>query len=151
MARKYTQGIYKVRNRDKYVGNINNVTYRSSWELKYLFELDNDPNVIEFSSEETIIPYQAGDGKVRRYFVDFKVKRRVGDAIITELIEIKPHKETIPPVMTEGKRTKTKIYEALTWDTNQRKWAAARRFCEKKGWQFRIVTEHHIPGIIKRL
>lgn len=148
---KFTQGIYKVINREKYVGNINNCTYRSSWELKYMFQLDTDPNVLQWSSEETIIPYQGGDGKIHRYFVDFKVKRKVKDQIITELIEIKPFKETIPPVLSEGKSKRTKLREVITWDTNQRKWKAAEAYCAKKGWIFRKVTEREIPGIIKRL
>lgn len=144
MAAKYLQGIYKVINKERYVGDVNNVIYRSSWELSYLFKLDTDPNVLQFSSEETIIPYQDYDGTIRRYFVDFKVVRKIGDNIITELIEIKPYKETIPPVLSEGKKTKTKIREALTWDKNSRKWKAARKYCEKKGWQFRIVTEKEL-------
>lgn len=147
MAKKFTQGFYKVINKEKYKGDANNVVYRSSWELAYLFKLDTDPNVLEFSSEETVIQYRDAQGKPHRYFVDFKVKRKVGEDIITELIEIKPYKETIPPVLTEKKKTKTKIHEVMTWDKNQRKWAAARRYCEIKGWQFRIVTEHDLPGM----
>lgn len=144
MAKKYTQGIYKVINRSKYVGNITDVTYRSSWELNLMFKLDTDPNVIEWSSEETILPYQDVNGVVRRYYVDFKVKRKVGEKVITELIEVKPYKETQPPVLTEGKKTKTKIREILTWDINQRKWESARKFCEKKGWVFKIYTEYEL-------
>lgn len=144
---KYTQGVYKVKNKHKYKGNPDNVVYRSSWELSYLFKLDHDDNVLAFSSEEIIIPYQGNDGKIHRYFVDFYVKRKVGDKIVEELIEIKPYKETIPPVLTEGKKTKTKIREVLTWDTNQRKWSQARKYCEKRGWQFRIVTEKELPGV----
>lgn len=146
---KYTQGIYRIINKDKYRGNAKNVVYRSSWELSYLFKLDTDPNVIQFSSEEVIIPYQDANGKVRRYFVDFYVKRRVGETIIEELIEIKPYKETIPPMISEAKRkkpTKSVLRAILTWDTNQRKWEAARKYCERKGWTFRIVTEQDLPG-----
>lgn len=146
MASKFTQGIYKVINKSRYKGNTKNVTYRSSWELSYMFKLDTDLNVIEWSSEETVIPYQDLNGTIRRYFVDFWVKRKVGDQIITELIEIKPYKETIPPVLTEGKKTKTKIREVLTWDINSRKWEAAKKYCEKRGWIFRIVTEKELPG-----
>ena len=149
MSSKFTQGIYKVINRSKYTCNPNNATYRSSWELSYMFKLDTDPNVLEWSSEETILPYRDVNGVVRRYFVDFKVKRKVGEEVITELIEIKPYKETQPPVLTEGKKTKTKIREILTWDINQRKWEAARKFCEKKGWNFKIITEYEL-GIKKR-
>lgn len=144
---KYTQGLYKLINKDKYKGNTKTVTYRSSWELSYLFKLDTDPNVIQFSSEEVVIPYVGVDGRPHRYFVDFYVKRKVGDTIIEELIEIKPYKETIPPVLTEGQRTKTKVRAVITWDTNSRKWTAARKYCEKRGWNFRIVTEKDLPGV----
>ena len=117
---KFLQGIYKPINPNKFIGDVNNIIYRSSWELNYLFKLDTDPKVIEIGSEETIIPYQDHDGTIRRYFVDFKVVRKIGEEIITELIEIKPYKETIPPVLSEGKKTKTKIREVLTWDKNSR-------------------------------
>lgn len=150
MARKYMQGNYRVQNREKYVGNINNITYRSSWELTMLRRFDLDENVIQFSSEETIIPYRDINGVLRRYFVDFKIKRKVGDKVITELIEVKPYKETIPPVLTEGKKTKTKIREILTWDINSRKWEAARKYCDKMGWNFVIMTENEIPGLGKK-
>lgn len=146
MASKFTQGVYKVINKSRYKGNSSNVTYRSSWELSYMFKLDTDTNVLEWSSEEIIVPYRDVNGVVRRYFIDFYVKRKVSDQIITELIEIKPYKETIPPVLTEGKKTKTKIREILTWDINSRKWDAARKYCAKKGWNFRIVTEKELPG-----
>lgn len=147
---KYTQGIYKVINPSKYRGNVNNVVYRSSWELSYLFKLDTDPNVVEFSSEETIIPYQDVNGKIRRYFVDFKVIRKVGDTLVTELVEIKPYKETQPPVLTEGKKTKTKVREILTWDINKRKWEAAIKYCLKRGWKFKVVTEKDLPGMARK-
>ncbi len=146
---KFTQGVYRLINRSKYKGDPNNVIYRSSWELSYLFRLDTDPNVIEFSSEEIIIPYRDINNKIRRYFVDFYVKRKVGDNVIEELIEIKPYKETIPPVLSEGKKTKTKVREVLTWDMNQRKWAQAKKYCEMKGWNFRIITERDLPGMKK--
>ena len=144
---KFMNGEYRVINRSKYKGDLNNVIYRSSWEMSYMFKLDTDVNVIEWSSEELIIPYRDVNGVVRRYFTDFKVKRKVGDQIITEIIEIKPYKETIPPVLSEGAKTKTKIRQILTWDVNSRKWEAARKFCDRKGWIFKIVTEKDMPGV----
>jgi hypothetical protein len=39
----------------------------------------------------------------------------------TYMIEIKPLKETIPPVPNKRKRTKTVLYEQKTWETNCRK------------------------------
>ena len=150
MAKKFTQGLYKPVNPSKFIGGSKDIVYRSSWELTKLFKLDTDPKVLRIGSENVIIPYQDVSGTIRRYFVDLYVERLgIDDKLIKELIEIKPHKETIPPVLTEGKKTKTKIREILTWDVNSRKWAAARKYCEKKGWQFRIVTEYEL-GLKKR-
>lgn len=149
MASKFTQGLYKPVNPGKFIGNTKQVVYRSSWELKALFQLDTDPNVTKIGSEEIIVPYKDVNGVLRRYFVDLYVERKVGDKIIKELIEIKPHKETIPPVLTEGKKTKTKIREVLTWDINSRKWESARKYCEKRGWEFKIITEYEL-GLKKR-
>jgi len=143
MSKKYMQGRYKVINKHKYIGDVNNVIYRSSWELKYLHLLDKSDDILEFSSEETIIPYQDHEGKIRRYFVDFKIKDKNGNI---SLVEIKPYKETTPPILSEGKKTKTKINEILTYDKNQKKWKAARKFCDKMGWKFLIITEKELYG-----
>lgn len=146
---KFTQGVYKPINKKKFIGDVNNIIYRSSWELSLLFQYDTDPNVLEIGSEEVIIPYRDINGKVRRYFVDFLIKRKAGNETITELIEVKPYKETIPPVLSEGKKTKTKVREILTWDINQRKWEAAKKYCEMKGWIFKIITEKQLPAMKK--
>ena len=43
--------------------------------------LDNNTNVLEWSSEEHIIPYRSPlDGKVHRYFPDFFVKKNYKDS-----------------------------------------------------------------------
>ena len=33
---KYHQGTYKVKDPNKYVGDPNNIVFRSSWELKFM-------------------------------------------------------------------------------------------------------------------
>jgi len=141
MSKKFMQGLYNVINKDKYVGDVNNVIYRSSWELKYLYMLDKSDDILKFSSEETIIPYQDYDGRIRRYFVDFKVQSRTQGI---SLIEIKPFIQTQPPILKEnksGRPTKSQINQILTYDKNQRKWKAAEKYCKSKNWTFRIVTE----------
>ena len=35
---------------------------------------DNQPSILEWGSEEVIIPYRAPDGVVRRYYPDFYIK-----------------------------------------------------------------------------
>lgn len=146
---KFLQGIYKPKNPQKVMGDAKNLVYRSSWELKMFFYLDNEDKVVRYSSEEVVIPYRDHKGGIHRYFVDFYVESIENDKLVKTLIEIKPYAETIPPVMTEGKATKTKIKQVMTWDKNQRKWASARKYCEMKGWNFKIMTEYDL-GIKKR-
>ena len=60
------------------------------------------------------------------------------------MIEIKPYKETIEPIVNKRKAKKTILYEKKTWETNKRKWSAAKAYCDRKGWKFKIVTEKDI-------
>ena len=93
------KGRYKVNNPKKYTGNPTNVIYRSMWEFKFMKYCDNNPNVLEWGSEEVVIPYLSPvDGKVHRYFVDFYMKVQESTGRIRKyLIEIKPSKFTQPP------------------------------------------------------
>ena len=141
------KGSFRPKNPKKYKGNPTNIIYRSSWEFKYMLRLDNDPNVLKWSSEETIIPYVSPiDKKVHRYFVDFYVERINNGVPSVELIEIKPKKQTMEPVKKNQKK-KTYITEVMTYGVNDAKWKAARQYCVKKGWKFIILTEKEL-GII---
>ena len=87
---KYTQGRFHPQNPGKYKGDLQNIIYRSSWELKFMQWCDRNPNVIEYASEEFCIPYLSPiDGRVHRYFPDFimKVKEQSGE-IKKYIIEI---------------------------------------------------------------
>ena len=71
---KYLQGKFRCNNPEKYAGNCTNINFRSSWEFKIMRHLDNDTNIIEWSSEEIIIPYRSPlDNKIHRYYPDFKI------------------------------------------------------------------------------
>lgn len=146
------KGYFKPLNPGKYKGDPTQIVYRSSWELQYMRELDMLANVIEWSSEETVIRYPDPFHlyKYRRYFVDFKVKLRMPDGkIITRLIEIKPHAQTIPPKITKTKRGSiSKPY--YTYVINQSKWKAAKEYCDKRGWEFSVITEKHVPSWVKK-
>lgn len=140
-TRKTYSGKYFPKNPRKYRGDINNIFYRSSWECKYMAFLDTDSRVIEWSSEEIVIPYRSPvDNRTHRYFVDFYVKMQTTSGIKVFLIEIKPKKQTKEP--EKKKRiTKQYIYEVTTWGVNQSKWKAATEFCLDRGWEFKILTE----------
>jgi hypothetical protein len=139
-----------VRNLRKYRGDATKVIARSSWE-KVLFRwLDNHPFVVEWSSEETIIPYRVclnqdtGEYTHHRYFVDCRVTFQVDGKRKTYLVEVKPYSETSPPLPTQGKSRKTLMEQIVTWKKNEAKWEAARNFCEERGWEFLIMTEYEL-------
>ena len=143
---KYNQGRFHPQNPEKYKGDIQNIIYRSSWELKFMQWCDRNPNVIEYASEEFCIPYLSPiDGRVHRYFPDFimKVKEQSGE-IKKYIIEIKPKKQTIPPIQTSKKRNKTFINEVKTYVVNEAKWKAAEEWCKDHLLEFMVITEDQL-------
>lgn len=142
---RFHQGKFKPNNPKKYNGNIENIVYRSSWELKFLKFCDRNKNIIEYGSEEVIIPYFSPiDGKIHRYFVDFYIKVKNNEnKIKTYLIEVKPKHQTVPP--KKPKRISKHYQEALkTYAVNEAKWNAAKKVCEERDWNFLILTEDHL-------
>lgn len=139
------KGKYKVANPNKYKGDVNDVVYRSGWELKYMKWCDTNPAVLEWGSEVAIIPYRSPvDNKIHRYFCDFYVMIKAKDGEITKyLIEIKPEKYTRPPSIPERK-TKRFVQEVFQYGTNQAKWKAANEYCEERGMKFLVLTEHDL-------
>ena len=138
------KGFFKPKNPKKYIGNPKAIVYRSRWESVFMSYLDNHDSVLEWASEELIIPYISQvDGKRHRYFPDFwvKVQQKDGTTKIM-VVEIKPHKQTQPP--KPGKNKARYISEAQTYIINSNKWDAAKAFCQSKGWTFSIVTENEL-------
>ena len=105
---------------------------------------DNQPSILEWGSEEVIIPYRAPDGIVRRYYPDFYIKVLEGSGKVTKyIIEIKPKKQTKPPNV-KNKKTAAYKRDALTFAKNRAKWDAAEDFCEDRQMNFMILTEDHL-------
>lgn len=143
-SKKHTRFVPK--NPEKYCGKDKKIVCRSSWEVNFATWCDNNPNVLRWSSEDIIIPYfDPVKGKQRRYFPDFflVVRNSKGD-IEKFLIEVKPHKETIPPKSRRGKKKTSLLREKQTFATNSNKWRAAQSYCKKRGWQFRLITEKQL-------
>ena len=138
------KGWFTPKNRNKYKGDSENVVYRSSWELRVMKWLDENPSVIWWASEELIIKYRSPiDQRIHRYFPDFIVRLKQKNGIeSTVVIEIKPHKQTIKPV--QKRKTNRFLQEAATYAVNQEKWRAADLFCKEHGWQFKVLTEKDI-------
>jgi len=140
MAR-YMQGRFKPKFPEKYKGNPTNIIYRSSWEFSLMHRFDSDPNVEFWQSEEIKIPYADPTRNHHGiYHPDFLVKYKEPNHL--EMIEVKPKAQTKAPRGTPT--NKRYIKEALTFARNTAKWEAARRFCAKRGIEFRIITEDHI-------
>lgn len=139
------KSIFKPQHPEKYMGNPNNIICRSSWERVFCNWCDTRENVLRWASEEFSIKYISPvDGKPHRYYPDFIVEYRDSSGKVKkQLIEIKPKKQTKPPV--PGKRvTKSFLYEANTYKVNMAKWAAAQEFCADNRIEFKIITEDEL-------
>ena len=109
---------------------------------------DLTESVAAWASEEVVVPYISPiDGKVHRYFVDFWIKT-ISPEGIEEclLIEIKPKKRTVKPEIQNKKMTQGRLNEIREWMVNTSKWEAAEKFCESRGWKFKVLTEQDIFG-----
>lgn len=138
------KGFFRPTNPKKYKGDPTNIIYRSSWELKLMIYLDRHPEVVQWASEEIVIPYRSPiDGRVHRYFPDFYVKKQVNERIETLIIEVKPQIQTKPP-QVQKRRTKKYINEVVTWGINEAKWKAAKDYCEDRNWKFMLMTEKEL-------
>lgn len=139
------KGRYSVRHPKKYKGNINNIVYRSSWELRFMKWCDMNESVLEWGSESVVIPYKSPvDKRVHRYFVDFYIKVKNKSGLIQKyLVEIKPSKFTKPPEPPKRK-TKYFIQEVFTYGINQAKWKAADEYCKDRKMKFLVITENDL-------
>lgn len=133
-------------NPDKYVGDLNNIWVRSSWEKRALIFFDTNPNVLKYNSEEVVVPYISPiDNKPHRYFPDFLVMLKQRDGVIKKMmVEVKPAIQCEPP--KQKRQTKRMLTEVSTYLVNQAKWAAARAYCAEKGLEFVVITEHDLFG-----
>ena len=140
------KGKFVPKNPHKYKGNVNNIIWRSTWERGCFRWADNNPDIIQWSSEETVIPYISPvDNKMHRYFVDLTVTFKNGQTL---LIEVKPKYQTEPPKINKkpkGKKGEMRLLqEAQTFAVNDAKWKAADVYAKKNGWKFVIFTENEL-------
>jgi hypothetical protein len=138
------KGKYKPKNIAKYKGDASDISYRSLWELKCMKKFDKTESVIQWSSEEIIIPYYCPVRKRwRRYFPDFYVKvQNSKNEIVEYVIEVKPHKETKKPNRPkDGRKYRRFLSESKKFANNASKWEAAKEYCLDRRWVFQIWTE----------
>lgn len=139
---KTYKGRYKPKNPKKYVGDVDNVVYRSGWERSVMKWCDDNSDIVQWMSEELVIPYICEtDNKPHRYFVDFVIQYKSGRVV---LVEVKPAKETKRPERKQGKSRQTLLNEGLTYVKNQSKWKAAKQYAEDRGHTFEVWTENEL-------
>lgn len=129
-------GRFIPKNPQKYVGNPNNIMWRSTWELQFFKWLDQSAAVLRWGSEELAIPYISPlDGRPHRYFPDIIIWYKHKDGTLRkEIVEVKPYSQTVAtPRMSDRDK------QALI--VNEAKWKAAAIFAESQGAAFRVITE----------
>lgn len=143
------KGKFVPKNPEKYIGDVENVIYRSGWELKFMNYLDAHTAIKRWSSEEKVIPYfDPTRRKMRRYFPDFYVEFiDVNKTLQKWIVEIKPAAQVASPskpTKTTKNARKRFLYESFVYAVNNAKWQAAEAYCKKHGFQFKILTEHEL-------
>ena len=145
-GKTFKSGRYIPKYPEKYLGDVNNIIFRSSWELSAFKFLDRNTNFLKWGSEiipikyfKPIITPSGPSVRVATYYPDLFViyKDRNGN-IIKELIEIKPFKQTKP---SKSKKFNRKLEENYIFSVNSAKWNAAHAWCKKYNVKFSIVTE----------
>jgi len=143
----YSQGYFPINECKKYVGK-GPIIYRSSWERKFCLYCEANPSVIKWASEPISIPYiNSLDGKKHNYFPDYYMKLDGGKEY---LVEVKPSSQLNKPIAPKrrtAKGMKNYKYAMDMYITNMCKVQYAEEYCNKRGWQYKIVTEDFFKTI----
>jgi hypothetical protein len=139
MSLKFSQGVYKIKNPEKYVGT-HAPRYRSSWEFTFMTFCDNNPAIQQWGSECIKIPYRDPlTGKSTVYVPDFFIvyvdKNQKKHA---EVVEIKPSNQMIKEKV--GKNP----YNQAQYVKNMVKWESASKWARNQGMTFRVINETDI-------
>ena len=139
------KGKYQPSYPKKYKGDPRNIVYRSLWERKFMRYCDMNENILEWGSEEVVVPYHSPiDNRYHRYFPDFYIKVRESTGKIKKMIiEIKPYRQCIEPKI-QKKKTRGYVYEVMEYAKNQAKWNAAKEWCLDRGYEFKVLTENEL-------
>ena len=154
MTGRAKKGLFKLKNPHKYIGDPDNVVFRSMLEYRLMEKFDRSSKVLKWGSEEFHIPYYnpvrpKPGNQANRYYPDMIVVLDMGKGKQkTVVIEVKPDAQTRPPKKV-GKQKKRYLYEAATYVQNKAKWEAAKAYCDRNGWEFTIITEKDLNSGIR--
>lgn len=122
---------------------------------------DKNSNVLRWAYEPYSIEYnfckpphlpdwveQLVDNKTHKYYIDFliEIKDNAGNVKMF-VIEIKPERMTKEPKEPKRK-TRASILRYVNdmkeYAKNCNKWDSAEKFCARKGYQFKLLTEKNL-------
>lgn len=133
--------LYVPVNIDKYKGGGVPLVMRSKYELHFSKWCDATDAVIWWSNENIKVPYfHPIKRKVVGYWPDFIIC--INNKII--MIELKPEREVNAPRLTNRKSL---LNEQGTFMVNMAKWRSAKKYCDERNWEFKIITNE---SLIKR-
>ena len=96
------------------------IAFESLLERDFIYLLDYDPHVEWYEEQPLMIEYQH-ETQCRHYTPDFHLVMAGRDV----LVECKPE-------------------HFVETEENQRKFVAARAWCEQRGWEFQVVTDQQV-------
>ena len=144
-GKSHQKGKYIPINKHKYIGDIDNIRYLSSWEKLTNRWADLNPDIISWGSELIKIPYVCPtDNQVHTYIIDFIFKFKDGRVL---LVEVKPENQTKLPKASKGKKKSTTLTEQLVFVKNVAKWKKANEYAIANNCKFVIWTETHLKKI----
>lgn len=125
----------------KYCGNPNQpIWYRSSYELAFMRQLEFNPLVESWNSENIKIPYllpgKSGNKIVNtrhNYFMDFQVFMKNGNKY---LCEVKP--------LAFVPLNESQLKKSPEHFKNANKWRAAIAWCKRNNHTFKLITESQL-------
>jgi hypothetical protein len=162
---KYHGGNYVPKNKDKVIklNTQGGVYYRSSWEKKIMTWLDHNQKITKWGAECLRIPYQMthfenGDTRIKEhcYYPDFYYEMQNSDGTTKKVVaEVKPQKEYQMALLLQEKKLevpdqkslkklKRFEYDLKMAQKNLSKWETMIEYCQKKGWEFIVITELHL-------
>jgi hypothetical protein len=126
--------------------------------------LDANDKIVKWGAECITIPYQMthfdnGDINVKshNYYPDFYYEIKGENGFNKKVVaEVKPMKEYLMvvnlqekklemPDSSKGlKKLKNFEYDLKMAQKNREKWNTMIKYCDKKGWDFIIITEDHL-------
>lgn len=155
----YKQGLFVPKNKEKLIkaNSQGGVYYRSGLEHKMMIYLDNNESIRSWSSEYIKIPYekteyvnetQMWETTKHTYYPDFYYELVRSDGTVTKVVaEVKPSSETREPKIPQNptaKQLKNFEYALKMWNKNLSKWKYMIEWCERKGFEFIIITEERL-------